>query len=379
MVNKVLLCIFIIAGLLGCKETNNTENNLPDLQSNTPKYATGFTIKKGDYYSVITVTNPWPEAERHFTYLLLGHNMPVPENVNYNTIVRIPVKKVVVTSTTHIPALESLGVLNSLIGFPDTHYISSKKARNLVEDGHITELGSNESINAEVLLNLKPDVVFGFSINNANKTYNTIKNSGIPVVYNGDWTEQTPLGKAEWIKFFAPFFNKEKVADSLFSVIEQNYINAKKIAAKTKVKPKVISGSMYKDVWYAPAGNSWMATFLEDANANYVWKNTKGTGSLTLSFESALEQGTDAAYWIAPGQFVSYTELLNESEHYQKFKSFINKKIYTFSLTKGETGGILYYELAPNRPDIVLKDIIKIVHPNVLPDYKPVFFKPLLP
>jgi len=228
-----------------------------------------------------------------------------------------------------------------------------------------------------MVIEMNPDVVFGFSINNQNKTYETIQRSNIPVVYNGDWTEETPLGKAEWIKFFAPFFGKEAIADSIFKEIKRNYLEAKSLAKTALNKPTVLSGAMYKDVWYLPAGNSWAAQFLEDANANYLWKETQETGSLSLSWESVLEKSKSADFWIGPSQFTSYKSMSDASPHYGQFDAFKNKKVFTFANTKGVTGGLLYYELAPQRPDLVLKDLIHIFHPEILPEYENVFFKPL--
>jgi iron complex transport system substrate-binding protein len=219
--------------------------------------------------------------------------------------------------------------------------------------------------------------VIGFSINHENRAYETIQRSNIPVVYNGDWTEETPLGKAEWIKFFAPFFQKEKEADRIFSSIEENYNNAKALAQKAKNRPKVLSGALYKDIWYLPGGKSWASKFIEDANAEYLWYDTSSTGSLSLSLESVIERGRDADFWISPSQFGSYSALREANQHYVQFSAFRNRKIYTYANSKGETGGLLFFELAPNRPDLVLKDLIQIFHPELLPNYMPTFFKPL--
>ncbi len=369
--------------LIACK----SETKQPELPTTKKpvaiavKHAKGFSIEKNDQMTLITVHSPWPNAEKGFTYALIDREMAAkvtfPKDA-YDAVVLVPVEKIVVTSTTHIPSLEALGVEDKLIGFPSTQYISSEKTRKNVEAGKVKEIGSNETINTEVLIDLQPEVVVGFSIDSHNKTYNNIQKSGIAVVYNGDWTEQTPLGKAEWIKFFAPFFQKEKEADSLFSKIETDYLSAKELAKQAKTQPTVLSGSMYKDVWYLPAGDSYQAQFLKDANAQYLWNDSEGTGSLSLSFESVLEKGNAAQFWIAPGSFTSYESMKKANENYTLFDAFSKtKSIYTFSLTTGSTGGVLYYELAPNRPDIVLKDMIKILHPELLEDYEPYFFKPL--
>jgi iron complex transport system substrate-binding protein len=345
------------------------------------KYANGFSIEKqASGLIVLKIVSPWPDAEASFTYALVPKEKQAVITLNKNefdAIISVPVENLVVTSTTHIPALEALGVLDRLIGFPDTDYISSKAARVLIASGRIMELGVNESLNTEAVLALQPDLVVGFAVTGENSTYETLKRSNIPVVYNGDWVEETPLGKAEWIKFFAPFFGKEDQANAIFKEIEHSYLFAKKLAATAKSSPTVLSGALYKDVWYLPGGKSWAANFLRDANANYLWKDTSENGSLSLSWESVLYIAQEADYWVAPAQFTSYAEMETSSPHYMQFEAFQDKKIYTFADTIGETGGTLYYELAPQRPDLVLKDLIHILHPGLLPGHEPFFFKPL--
>ena len=379
---KQSLFIFLLFLNFGCKQVQKDQ-----LPSETPEkivsvtYANGFTIEKtGPDITIIKITSPWPNAESVFTYALIPKDKMAFMTLNkdaYDAIVAVPVENVVVTSTTHIPALEALGVLDKLSGFPDTQYISSEAARKRINNGHIKELGNNESINTEMVIALNPELVVGFGINAQNKAYETISRSNIPVVYNGDWTEKTPLGKAEWVKFFAPFFQKEKEADVIFNEIETEYLAAIEIAKNASKVPTVMSGAMYKDVWYLPGGNSWAAQFIKDANASYLWQETLEPGSLSLGWESVLQKAKTADFWIAPAQFTSYKGMQNASPHYQQFKAFESKNIHTFSSTLGETGGLLYYELAPQRPDLVLKDLIHIFHPELLPDHESFFFKPL--
>lgn len=354
----------------------------PEQTPGKMEFAQGFTIEHHGGQTVITVTRPWPGAERDFKYLLIPKYQTgesVIDIKGYDAVVHVPVTKMVATSTTHIPALESLGVLDQLVGFPGTQYISSVAARERIAQGKIKELGSNEQINTEEMIALSPEVIFGFGVDGQNKIYNTLQRAHIPVVYNGDWTEETPLGKAEWIKFFAPFFGKEKLADSLFAQTVKTYQQVKKLAAEAQDRPTVISGAMFKDVWYLPGGNSWGAQFLRDANANYLWKEDGHTGSLSLGMESVLAKGKTAAYWMSASQYSSYSQMLADNPHYGQFDAFQNKKVYTYAKTAGETGGLLYYELAPSRPDLVLQDLVHILHPGLLPDYTPYFFKPMDP
>lgn len=362
---KKTTLLFLILIILSCKNDTKTGNTLNEIEGTkiTLKYAEGFTITDYKTHKVVEIKTPWPNADKVFTHQFSNKDLPI--------------KKIVVTSTTHIPALELLGVGHSLVGFPGSNYISSETIRKRIDNGHIRELGKNEGINTEVLLELQPNLVIGFGVDGTNKTFETIKKSGIPVIYNGDWVEKSALAKAEWIKFFGAFFNKEKEADSIFNNIENNYLEAMQLASSVTKKPTVISGALHKDVWYLPSGTSPEAQFLKDANVDYLWKDTQGKGSLALSFETVFEKGHGADIWLSPSYYKSLKDLENASEHYTKFDAFKNKNIYSFSNTTGTTGGVVYYELGTARPDLVLKDIIKVCHPNLLPDYQPYFFKPL--
>ncbi len=376
---KVLSFLFLLLVFSSCKNEQKDQNTVSTQPENSVElsYATNFSISDFGNFYILKIVTPWPDAEKAFTYLLAKENAEIPSDLEYDQKVQIPVEKMVVTSTTHIPALEALNEENSLIGFPGLDYISSEKTRELINSGEIKELGKNENINTEVLIDLDPEVVIGFAIDGNNKTFETIQKTGIPVMYNGDWTEKTPLAKAEWIKFFGVFYDKLEKAENIFNEINTDYAEAKELAKSAAETPKVLSGAMYKDQWYLPYGNSWQAQFIKDANANYIYADTQGNGSMALSFENVLDKAQDAKFWISAGQYTSYTQLLEESQHYEQFEAVQNKNIYSVSLTKGETGGVLYFELGPQRPDLVLKDLVSIFHPNLLPDYENTFFKAL--
>ena len=375
---KTLPIIFFFLTLLGCKNPSDEKKTINSAVNQVQlKYAKGFEVKEFDGYSELKITNPWPGSEKTFTYLL-KNKASIPADVTgYDAVVNVPIENIVVTSTTHIPSLELLEVESSLIGFPNLDYISSEKTRGRIAEGQVKELGKNEDLNTEVLIENNPDVVVTFAVEGQNTAVGTLERAGIPVLYNADWTETHPLGKAEWIKFFGLLFGKEEEAKQRFNKIEKEYLSAKSIAAKAENRPTVLSGAMYRDIWYLPQGDSWAAQFIKDANGAYLWADREGTGSLALNLESVLEMAQEADYWIGPSQFTRYDQLLEANRVYGEFKAFKEKEIYSFTLKKGETGGVMYYELAPNRPDLVLKDIIKILHPELLPSYQYYFFDPL--
>lgn len=372
-----LLLVFI--AFFSCKNDTSKKaiNNFQDNEISL-KYAEGFRVSDFGTYKLLEIKNPWPKSKKTYKYALVSDNQNVDLDKNdFEAVLSIPIKKIVVTSTTHIPSLELLDVEESLVGFPGIDYISSEKTRNRIDNDEIRDLGKNEGINTEVLLELSPDVVIGFGIDGNNKTFETIKKSNIPVIYDGDWVESSPLAKAEWIKLFGFLFDKEKQAHSIFNAIETDYNEAKKLASEVKHQPSILSGAMYNDVWYLPNGSSTEAQLLKDANTNYLFKDTQGTGSLALNFETVFSKAKNADIWLSPSNYESTEALINSNEHYTMFKAFQNKNIYSFTNTTGKTGGVLYYELGMTRPDLVLKDLIKICHPELLENYQPYFFKPL--
>lgn len=376
---KILLLFILILLILSCNNEKSSVKKKTESSSVQVEvtYAEGFSITDYGSYKVIEVKNPWPEANQVFRYALVKDVDSFSSEENFDAVIQVPIKNLIVTSTTHIPSLEMLNKQDKLIGFPNLDFISSEKTRKRISDNQITEIGSNESINVETVINLQPDVVIGFAVTGNNKTYTTLEKAGLPVVYNGDWTEQSPLGKAEWIKFFGAFFDKSEEANQIFKDIENNYLEIKSLASTATQQPTVLGGAMWKDIWYLPQGNSWAATFIKDANANYLWSQTEGTGSLALNIETVIEKAQRADFWIGPGQFSSYQQMKDVSKAYTQFKAFKNKQVYSYSSLKGETGGVIYYELAPNRPDLVLKDLVKILHPELMPDYELYFFRSL--
>ena len=364
----ILLSISIL--LISCKDQKDTNKTINP--SSTIKYAKGFDIIKDGENFKLLIKAPYPNSTE-----IIEYSLTKKKQSNSTKEIQIPINSIVLTSTTHVPFLELLNAEEKIVGFPNTNFISSVKTRKLIDANKLKELGHPENINTETLVDLKPNVVIGFSLTSNNKMFNTIEQIGIPVVLNGDWLEETPLGRAEWIKFYGVLFNMEKQADSIFNSIETNYLEAVKIAKKSKEIPTLLAGGLFKDVWYLPAGDSFEATFLRDANVNYLWNDSKGKGSLALNIESVFEKGKNASIWISPSFHESLQELKETNAIYSQFKAFQNKNIYSYMKTKGATDGIIYFELSPVRPDFVLKDLIKIAHPELLKDYEFTFYKKL--
>ncbi|MDP2087796.1 MAG: ABC transporter substrate-binding protein [Flavobacteriaceae bacterium] len=367
---------FISILIFSCHSNSSKENrNIIESKKSSLKYTKNVEmITYGDYQEVI-IKNPINQYE--IIYYLVDSHKDIPKNLEGKKIIRTPLNKIVVTSTTHIAMLELLGVEKSLIGFPQTYFVSSEKTRQRIDSGLIKELGNVQQLNTEILLIIKPDLIMTFEISGSNKTMQELDKKGFNILVNTDWLEETPLGRVEWIKLYGALFDKQEKADSLFKSIEKNYLDAVKIAQKATKKPSILSGIVFNDVWNLPAGKSLEAQLLKDANTHYLWSDTEGTGSLSLSIEAVLNKAKDADIWVASGIYTSRTDLTNSNGLYQYFNPIKKKQVYSYAHLRGKTGGYIYFETAPIRPDLVLKDLIKIAHPELMRHYDFTFYKRL--
>ncbi|PKP16492.1 MAG: hypothetical protein CVU07_06730, partial [Bacteroidetes bacterium HGW-Bacteroidetes-23] len=243
---KHILFLLVSFLFISCqqKEKKNTENQSPE---NYIRYATGLSIQKYADFSIVTVSNPWPTSDKNYTYILHQKTAKIPDSLQKYIAIQVPIKSIVVTSTTHIPALELLEVEDKLVGFPNTDYVSSEKTKTLIETGKVREIGTNQSLNTEVLLDMQPDVIIGFGVDGEKKTYDNLQQNGLKILYNGDWTEQHPLGRSEWIQLFGVLFGLEEKADKVFKTIEKDYLEAIELAKKATSKPTILSGAIYQD------------------------------------------------------------------------------------------------------------------------------------
>lgn len=340
------------------------------------QYATGFRVSVKEGYPFVEVPKPYQGAEEGFKYLLVPRGEEIPAHDRDVQIVKVPLKSIVCTSTTHIPLLDYINETQSLTGFTTTDYISSAKMRSRIDSGHVTELGIDKEINMERLLELDPEAVMAYTITGDYGQFRKMNQAGIPVLINAEYLERHPLGRAEWIKFMALFFDKTDMADSVFSAIESNYNTMKAKAAKVDSMPTLYSGVVYGDTWYLPGGENNAAKLFADAGANYLWQDST-TGFLELSFESVYEKAHDADYWVGVASYNSLEEIKQADQRYSRFEAFKNGNVYSYNARMGATGGNEYLELGYLRPDLILADLIRIFHPELLPDHELYFHEKL--
>ncbi len=369
--NKPLLLFCLFFSLLSCN-TNNKRLEEPSTLTEL-SFATGFTIKEQDNYTLVTINAPYKNAESGLRYVLYPRNGTKPK-VEADAYIPVPIKSIVCTSTTHIPLLDYLGETEKLVGFPTTNYISSKPMRARINTGKVVELGIDNALNIEKLIELNPELVMAYTMTSDFGQFNKIQEAGIPVLINAEYLEADPLGRAEWIKLAGLLFGKEEKADSVFTMITNEYQTTLAITEKFESKPTVMSGSMYSDTWYMPGGQNYAGKLLADAGLNYLWKEDTTTSFLALSYETVLEKASQSKYWIGASNFKTLTEMKAANERYSFFASFTTGNVYSYNKRIGAKGGSEFLELGYLRPDLILKDLVKIGHPELLPNHELFFY-----
>ena len=341
-------------------------------------YTNGFTVEYFNNYKVVTVTSPWPGATESNQYILVQCGTPVPERYSGYQVITVPVQRIVTMSTSYLPFLDALGLLDRLVGVDDGTYISNENVNAMIAENKLEFIGYGAGVDVERTLELAPDVVMTYSAGFLDyDAHPILLDAGINVVLNGEWMDPSPLGRAEWGKFLAAFFNKEAMAETFFNQTVENYNNLKEIANRSREKPTVLLNSDYQGSWYLPGGEGYMAAFISDAGGDYLWSDILSAQSTVQSFEEVFERAQNADIWLNPGIFSSLNALLAADSRYAEFSAFQNGSVWNNDARISANGGNDFYESAVAHPETVLADLIKIFHPELLPDYVLVYYRVL--
>ncbi len=371
-----IICLFIaILSICGCRQQGNEKPEATDSGNRTlVGYARLFNIKEGEGYTSVDVSNPWDTTQFLHRYILVRKDKMLPKNLPEGTLIRTPLDKVVAYSSVHCGIMGALGLEKELAGVCESRYVDLDFVKEGLKNGTIFDLGEAASPNVERIIDISPDAIIASPLEN--KGYGKIEKIGVPLIEAVDYMEVTPLGRAEWIRFYALFFCKEQLADSLFNSTVDAYQSVVQIARNAGHKPTVLSETRTGAVWYIPGGRSYIANLFADAGADYLWKDLKSLGTVPLPFESVLEKGQNADIWVMKynkPQDMSYEDLAKEYSGYENFTAFKNRTIFAANTSK-----VSYYEELPIHPDYVLKDLVWVFHPELLKGYQPRYFKKMV-
>ena len=345
----------------------------------TIKYATGFKInliEKG--LKELIVWDPWNSGKIFQKYYLVNRGEQISKPLPKDGVrVDVPVNSIAALSSTQIGILKFLGVEDHIVAVSLRDRIYDEALNKKAQSGEIEAVGHAESLNFEKIVEVDPDLVMVAGFMKITDRETKLMQAGLPVAYNIEWMEASPLARAEWAKFIAAFFNKEAEAEQHFNQVEQRYHALKSLVKSVKSKPSILSGYNFKGTWYMPGGQSYLGQFLRDGKADYCWFSDSTRGSIPLSFEVVYDKQADADIWFGPGQCKNIKDLEAMDERYTLFKSFKTKEVYCYTKRMKEGGANDWFESGVMQPDVVFKDVIKILHPEVLPDYELYYYQKL--
>ena len=375
MKNYFLIVISIFL-LVSCTNKTTKTDNKVATDSLSLKYAEGFSIKYFSDYKEVIVFSPWVKGSVYARYYLVTDaKINTPSDGNK---VLIPLKTLAATSVTHFEFLNLLGEIETITGVCSPKIIYNKEINKRIGEGKITDLGDAFNINIEKTLQLHPDAVMMSGYNQDDPYAQRVSQAGIPVLFNNEWMETSLMARAEWIKFVAAFYNKGKLADSIFTDITNHYNDIKQKAETVKTKPNIMAGSNFRGTWYMPAGHSFMGRLFADAGGIYLYSNDTTTGSLPLNVEKVLNDFSKTDVWLNCS-FNSLDELLKADSKHELFRPVKLKQVYNFNKRLLPSTANDFWESAVARPDLLLSDVIAILHPELLPGYELVYAEKLAP
>jgi len=367
-----LLLIF----LASCSSPKKKENN--STKASGIKYAKGFSIISNEHYKKLIILNPWDNYKPYATYYILKDSIKprlVDNGLNFY-FYQTP-KKIALHTAAQATSLKILDLNKYIKGITDPRFFYEQQFADNLEAGKLIQTSNAVQMNKERIILLKPDIIITSGWNNINTDYQLLIKMGFPALFMIEWMESEPLGRAEWIKVIGLIFDKEKEADSLFNLIESNYLTIKDQQHQNKTKPKVLHGEEYNGVWYVAGGKSYIAQIYKDAGADYLWKESDKAGSLTLDIEVVLEKGVNADFWFTT--FGQNSEDINhiKQEKYSLLTSVKKETIYSNTNRVRATGGNDFWETGNLRPDLILKDVVQIINQKDFQSDSLFFYKKL--
>lgn len=336
-------------------------------------YAEGFDLYDFGLYKKLVINNPWQPGGVLFSCYLIPDSVEPATPETGAKIIRTPVRKAVCFSSTQWTGFDILGEIDHVAGISEASYVVNRTVKERVADGQIVEIAANGLIKNELLLNLQADIILYTPSQTGHEAI--LDQTKAELIPWPDYFETDPLGRAEWIKVCGALLQQDKLADSLFSVVESHYNQSKQLVTYQQDKPTIFADKQYSGQWFIPGGKSYVARLFADAGANYVWADNESKASFPIDIETVLSKAAETDFWriahAAPKGY-AYDNLAEEYELYSRFKAFRERKvIFCNTSTSG------YFEKGTYEPHVQLADLISCLYPGFMHGYVPVYYKML--
>ena len=369
--NKIIQLIAILLLLASCNG-NKTGHTLKNGDTIHFQYAENIEMVKYPSCIVVRLKNPWRTGTYLHTYILTESDHFDSPQINGTTI-KIPLQRSVVFNTAHASLIGMLNKTGQIKGVCDLKYMNLPDIHHFVKQKTIVDCGNSMSPDIEKIIDLKADGILLSPFENSGG-YGKLEKIDIPIIECADYMETSALGRAEWMKFYGLLFGCEQQADSLFNVVEKNYMQLKQKAKTSTIQRSIITERMTGNTWYVAGGRSSVGKLIADAKGIYAWSEDRHSGSLALPFEAVLDKAGHADVWIfndSNNPPLTYPRLLSEYHGYSSMKAFQDRQIYVVNSMQ-----VPYFEQVSFRPDWLLRDYIILLHPDLnLGELK--YFKPL--
>lgn len=365
---KYLYVGFLISLILiGCKGKESVNPDDFNSVAYSPRYSTGFDVKGavGKESTLLTVKNPWQGASDVVSQLYIQRNgEPVPDGFS-GQVLDGDAQRIVAMSSTHVAMLDAVGAVDRIVGVSGLDYISNADINQRGDS--IGDIGYEGNINYELLLSLDPDIVLLYGMNGASPMESKLQELDIPYMYVGDYLEESPLGKAEWLVALSEIVGKRQVGETVFAGIPQRYNSLKEKAGSVSTDlPKVILNAPYGGSWFMPSTKSYAALLVSDAGGELVYNKNTGNASMPVDMEEAYTLLSQADMWLNVGTVNSLDELKKSYPKFADAPCVAAGRIYNNNKRTNPSGGNDYFESAVVNPDLVLRDLIKIFHPELI-------------
>jgi len=377
---KKINCILVFLLLaVACKQPSTEKKHISAKTGAAEiRYAKGFSIDYYDAYKLISIYTGEGKSHDTMQYVLLPKGSKAPAGYAKAQLIHIPVKKLIATSSMHVALADFAGAADAITGLGSLQYVSSAQVRKNIVAGKVKEVGIDGTMNDEMLISMKPDLVMVMGNPDAKfSKYETLTSAGVPVMLNSEWLETTPLGRAEWVKLMAALMDQENLVNEKFDTVEKEYKKLAQLGKTAKHKPTLVNGMPYKGTWYVPDGDSYMVQFFKDAGTTYKWGNVHGKGSLPLNFETVAPEALKADFWLSPGNVNSKKEINAIDARYAYFKPFKTGTVFNNNKRTNDLGSNDFWESGAVNPHLVLGDLIRILHPELLPGRELVYYQKL--
>lgn len=361
---RILLFILLAGVLSGCRG-KAASSAVFTRAVYTPQYASGFDIlgAEGWQSTVIRVRNPWQGAKEVEMAYFIARNGEKPPRDFRGGVIRAGAERIVCMSSTYIAMLDALGQVGRVVGVSGMEYISNPHV--LARRDEIKDVGAE--INYESLVGLKPDLVLLYGVSDAlAATTDKMNELGIPYMYVGDYLEESPLGKAEWMVVLSELTDCRAAGERVFGAVPERYDALKRLVSGVTRRPAVMLNTPWNDSWMMPSVNNFVVRLIRDAGGDYIYPKNTSHSSVAIGLETAYGLIREADVWLNTGRVTSLEELLAVDEKFSDAKAVREKKVYNNNLRLTPGGGNDYWESGCVRPDVVLRDLIRILHPELL-------------